>query len=400
MYFQSIDDKRQCIGVYMDGKLVFEKDKMPANFSGMKTWKYSGSLIDDDVDFAWLIADGEDLEKVCPTELSEEFKKVSAKLRAYKKSFEIAKIDFNDHCFYDLVPHDFLLRFLHLKNQITKHVFEVRAKPLNYDHLKEAHKLLHKIKYQNLNINSEDCRKLFVRSVHRSAAQKLMQGPKTINYNLFGTVTGRLATHAYSVPILTMHRELRQLIKPHNEWFLSLDYNGAELRTALALSGEEQPSYDIHEWNMENVFERGLVNERATAKTLFFSWLYNPDSKAIKNDIYKREKIIEDHYDGECIETIYGRKIKVEPRKAFNYIIQSTTSDMVVEKAVEIDKFLKSHQSFVSHIVHDEIVIDLADKERYLAPQIRDLFSDTRLGNYLVNLEAGKDYYNMEKLKV
>ena len=49
MYFQSIDDKEQCIGIYRDGVLEFDKDKMPADFSGMRTWKYSGSILDEDV---------------------------------------------------------------------------------------------------------------------------------------------------------------------------------------------------------------------------------------------------------------------------------------------------------------------------------------------------------------
>ena len=400
MYFQSIDDKKQCVGVYLGGNLLFDEEKMPHTFSGMRTWKYSESLHGEDVEFGWLLSDGADLEKVCPEELKPQFEKACARMRAYKKSFELAKIDFNSHCFYDLVPHDFLTLFLDLKNKITEHVFENYEKPENYDHLRDAHKLISKIRQQNLNINSDDCRHIFVRSVHRGSAQKLLQGLKNINYNLFGTVTGRLTTNSPSVPILTMHRELRQLIKPQNDWFLSLDYNGAELRTALALSGQKQPDYDIHEWNMENVFQSGYVNDRATAKTLFFSWLYNPDSNAITSDVYKREKIVDNHYDGEKVKTIFGRNIVADQYRAFNYIIQSTTSDLVIEKAVEIDKFLENHQSFVSHIVHDEIVIDLVNSERELAPQIREIFGDTRLGKYLVNLEAGADYYNMEKLKI
>ena len=45
-----------------------------------------------------------------------------------------------------------------------------------------------------------------------------------------------------------------------------------------------------------------------------------------------------------------------------------------------IDKFLKDKKSFISHIVHDEIVIDLADGERELVPDIKNLFSNNKLG--------------------
>jgi hypothetical protein len=400
VYFQAIDDKKRCVGIYTSGELIFDLARIPTTFDGMRTWKCSGTTTDHDVDYGWLFCDGSTLAEVCPAEIVPEFESAASKMRAYRRSFEIAKINFNEHCFFDLVPHDFLVRFLDLKNRITQHVFENHPKPKNYDHLRDAHKLLHKINYQPLEINTEDCRSLFFKSVHRNLANKIIKGPRTINYNLFGTVTGRLSTYSDSFPILTMHKELRALLKPKNDLFLSLDYNGAELRTALALSGERQPEYDIHEWNMENIFNPGEVSDRSTAKTLFFSWLYNPESTIIKNDIYKREDIIKEHYDGEHIATPFGRKIKVDKRRAFNYIIQSTTADLVIDRAIEIDAYLKDHKSFISHIVHDEIVVDLAAEERYLAPILKEMFSNSKLGKFAVNLNAGKNYYNLEKLNL
>jgi len=397
VYFQTMDDKARCVGLYKDGKLIFDPAEIPHSLDGMRTWTYSGTLAGSDVDFGWLVANGQSLAEACPEELTPPFVRAAAKMRAFRRSFEIAKINFNDHCFFELVPHDFLLQFLQLKNQITEHVFENMEKPPNYEFLKRAHQVLHKITYQTLYVNGEGCRALFTRSVHRSLANKALQGPQTIDYNLFGTITGRLATYRDSFPILTMHRELRQLIKPHNNWFLSMDYNGAELRTALALSGLKQPDYDVHEWNMEHVFKDRGPMSRETAKTLFFSWLYNPDSRALDGEVYKRTEILKNHYDGEYITTSFGRKIKVDNRRAFNYIIQSTTADLVIDRAVKIDEYLKDYKSFVSHLVHDEIVIDLATDEQYLVPQLRDLFKSNKLDDFMVNLKAGKDYYNLEK---
>lgn len=400
MYFQAIDDKKECIGIYMNGELVFDPELIPDTLDTARTWKCSGTTVDHEVDYGWLFCGGDSLGEVCPAEIISDFEAASAKMRAYRRSFEIAKINFNEHCFFDLVPHDFLVSFLDLKNRITQHVFENNTKPKNYDHLHATHTLLHKIKYQSLKVNTEDCRGLFYKSVHRNLANKIMKGPDTINYNLFGTVTGRLATYSDSFPILTMHKELRALLKPKNELFLSLDYNGAELRTALALSGEHQPEYDIHEWNMENIFKAGEVKDRSTAKTLFFSWLYNPESTIIKNDVYKREDIIKEHYDGEHISTLFGRKIKVDKRRAFNYIIQSTTADLVIDRAIKMDIYLKNYKSFISHIVHDEIVVDLASDERELATELKEMFSNNKLGKFIVNVNAGKDYYNLEKLSL
>ena len=50
----------------------------------------------------------------------------------------------------------------------------------------------------------------------------------------------------------------------------------------------------------------------------------------------------------------------------------------------------------ISHIVHDEIVIDYSDQDRKMVFAIRDMFED----GYLANLRAGKDFYNLNELKL
>ena len=73
-------------------------------------------------------------------------------------------------------------------------------------------------------------------------------------------------------PILTLNRSLRHAIKPQNDYFLELDFNGAEVRTLLGMLGSPQPVNDVHDFHLTNVFN-SLVS-REQAKTLFFSWLY------------------------------------------------------------------------------------------------------------------------------
>lgn len=395
MYFQTLDDKSQCVGVYTAGTLHF--DKIPEQIE--RTWKFTGSISADNIEYAWLYCGGATLVDICPPELKNELDKAQRKFRAYLKSFKIAKVDLRSFCFFDLVPHDFLLEFCEARNKITKYVFENYEKPNNYDHLSAAYKLIHGIKFQSLNLNNEDCRHLFINSSDRTAAKKLLAGPSYIDYNLFGTATGRLTTKPNTVPILTMKKRYRKLIKPKNDWFLSLDYNGAEIRTLLSMSDQEQPKEDIHEWNMKNVINQSQIY-REEAKTLFFSWLYNPDSKAINTKFYDRSLVLDKWYDGEHVTTPFHRKIKVDRRRAFNYIIQSTTSDIVIDRAIEIEKYLLDKKSFISHIVHDEIVIDLDSSEREMVPEIKDMFENTKLGNFMCNLNAGKDYFDLQGLKL
>ena len=157
MYFQTLDDKTECVGVYADGALYF-KD-FPTELT--KTWRYTGSITDPAVEYAWLLCNGLTLSEVCPDFLKERLDSSQRKFRAYLKSFEIGRIRLREHCFFDLVPEDFLLEFCDVKNEITKFVFENYEKPENYDHLDAIQKLLYKIKYQNVNMNVEGCRKLY-----------------------------------------------------------------------------------------------------------------------------------------------------------------------------------------------------------------------------------------------
>ena len=151
---------------------------------------------------------------------------------------------------------------------------------------------------------------------------------------------------------------------------------------------------------MEHVLKRAGITAREEAKTTFFGWLYNPRSAKIKNSIYDRDQILEKYYDSGFIQTPFNRKIMVDKDKALNYIVQSTTADLVNRRAVEIDNFLQGKKSFVSHIVHDEVVVDIADSERELIPEIKSIFSVNELGTYKTNLKAGKDYLNLGELNL
>ena len=67
------------------------------------------------------------------------------------------------------------MEFCEIKNKITQHVFETYEKPLNYNLLEDTDRLLHKIKYQDLNLNKEGCRELYYASTGRRKANELMK---------------------------------------------------------------------------------------------------------------------------------------------------------------------------------------------------------------------------------
>jgi hypothetical protein len=400
VYFQTLDDKKECIGVYHGEELHF--DRYPQNLS--KTWKASSSVRNKKIDYAWVFSKGTDLENACPEDLRPEYKRLSRKFKAYIKAFNIANVPMDELCFFDLVPQTFLLDWCELKNQISHHVFENYEKPAAYDHLVKVHELLVDISNQKLNLNLDGCRGLFVSSRLRPMATKMLETNPYIHYNLYGTVTGRLTTLNTGFSLLTIDKKLRKIIKPNNDWFVSFDYNGADVRTFLALVGEEQPQEDIHEWNAGNLFGGAMsgkrIMDREEAKIAFFSWLYNPKDKTYDNGLYNREKALSKYLFGTAIINPFGRKIEVVDGRALNYLIQSTTNDLTMERAVAISKLLEGRTSYVSHLVHDEVVVDFSDEDRDLLPVLKKTFSQTKVGNFLTNVTAGKDYFDMSELKI
>ena len=68
MYFQTLDDKTECVGVYKNGLLHF--DHIPEDLS--RTWRYTGSVKKPDVEYAWLYTNGVSLKEAAPSELLEE----------------------------------------------------------------------------------------------------------------------------------------------------------------------------------------------------------------------------------------------------------------------------------------------------------------------------------------
>jgi len=394
---QTLDDKRHCLGVYHDGKLIYECDEFDFN-AITATWNYNPVFQQKPATIASLLVQNKTLTEVCPEYLKTRWETISARLRAFHKSFTTAKVSLRTNCFYDIVPERFLLEYCEIKNQITKHVIENNATPSNYDFLRELSAFAHDIKQNKLNI---DYRRI-ARDSHKLKVKNFISKNKTtspyVSYNIFGTKTGRLTTNKGFFPIMTLDSDYRKIVKPNNDYFVELDYNAAELRVLLALAGKEQPSDDIHQWNVDVVYG-GLVT-REQAKKGIFSWLYNPRAKDLLAErMYDRESVLKRYWNGQHVATPYKRLIPADRHHALNYLIQSTTSDLVLTKAMNIAETLKSRKSFISFTLHDSIVIDFADEDRELIGELISIFSETKFGTFQVNLSGGKSFGEMKRIR-
>ena len=395
MLFQALDNKQECVGVYTDGRLVF--DELPVSIT--KTWGYSTFLSNHKVEYASIYCLGQELDDVCPEELRPQWNRVSSRMRAYLRSFVTSGVSLDENCFFDLVPQRYLMEYCELKNQITDHVLRTVARPDNYEHLLSVTKLVTEISHQKLNICPSNMRAHRANLQARNLLKKVKKTTPYCKYNVDGTKTGRLTTNPTGFPILTLKKEHRVILEPNNDWFVELDFNAAELRVLLALAGKNQPTMDIHKWNIKNVFaDKGT---RADAKKRAFAWLYNPESEdRAMSKFYERDTVLNKYWDGTSVNTVFNRKIEADNFHALNYIIQSTCADMVLEQACRIRSLLAGKRSTIAFIVHDSVVLDFADEDRQELIELVNEFSSTRLGKFMVNISAGKNFGKLRELRV
>ena len=391
MIFQPLDKKRECKLFYYDGDL---NENLPANPAA--TWKYLEYLDDiKNIKYANLFCQDKSLTDVCPEHLKYDWKKVTDRLRAYMRAFNLAKIDMNDICFFDSVPEIFLLEYFDLKNQITQHVLKNFPEPNNYNFLLSLTKFAESVKSKQLNIDTESLN--LGKFKTRQFIKKVKKINHNIDYNIFGTKTGRLTTKPNSFPIMTLDRDHRSVLKPNNDVFVELDYNAAELRVFMGLLGIPQPKGDIHAWIGQNVFKGGL--SRDIIKKKVFAWLYNPQAKDSRLEkIFNKNKILEKYYNGLEINTPFKRIIEADDHHALNYIIQSTTSDLFLRQVIEVSKILEKTNSYIAFSIHDSFVIDLKREDKHLLEEIMQVFSKTVFGDFKINLSIGKDFGNMIKI--
>ena len=167
----------------------------------------------------------------------------------------------------------------------------------------------------------------------------------------------------------------------------------------LALNGREQPSMDLHEWNVKNIY-RG-IGTREEAKKRVFAWLYNPNSEdKLTSRYYDRGKVKDSFFSDGEVKTIFGRRIESDDYHAFNYIIQSTTSDLFMKQVIKVHDFLKDKKSFIAFLIHDSLVIDFDKSELEHINEIRHFFSQTIFGDFRSSIKIGKNYGEMKEWKL
>lgn len=396
MIYQVLDDKEDCIALYYNKQII--KSEFSKDLRG--TWRYSpaGEFLEE-ADFAFNVVQGKPISQFLPEYCREYGKKILVQTSNIISSYIKTGVPLNKFCIYDLIPESVLLEFLEIKNIATKYVFDYYSKPRNYEHMVKASKIKQQIKINQLKYDYDISPTFFVKNSLIKKYFELLNNPGIIDYNEYAATTGRFGMNQGGFPILNLPTRLRRMLIPNNDWFIELDYNSADLRTALAVLGVSQPEQDIHQWNIDNVFTK--VKTRESAKENVFKWLYsNHKGNKLLQEVYNKEKMLDKYYHDGIIVNDFERAMSCDSYHAVNYLIQSTTNDIFVEQVYEVLKFLKDKKSHIAFTIHDSFVIDLDRSEKHLLPQIKEIFANTRYGKFLTNIKYGKNYYDMEKLNL
>lgn len=401
MLFQTLDDKQFCVGIYSNNKLDFNAE-LDSNLT--KTWSYSPLLKGKNIDYASLYCQGKTLDEVCPEYLKEEYSEHNKKLKSFMNSFIQSKVSLKENCFFDLVPQRFLINYCEIKNKITNHVIEAYEKPIEYEFYRRFTELVNDIKYRELNIEIKNISNMLGKEDALAFYRKINDSNKHINYNIFGSITGRLTVKKDSFPILTFPKQYREILIPKNDWLISFDMNAAELRTALALAGHKQPVGDFHDWTVGNIYNNEL--KRSEAKETTTAWLYNSHSPLVLkydkqlSNIFDKSGLKNKYWINGLVHTPFHRKISADEHHVISYLNQSTFIDLFHRQIIKVDDYLQNKKSFVAFMVHDELVLDVSDDEKHEIINIINILQETIYGKFLVNVKAGKNYGNMKKLNL
>jgi hypothetical protein len=400
MNFQIIDKKQNCSNIYYDNQIVSNPDFN--SYSG--TWSYHSSLRSyKNISYASLYTKGKTLDECCPDILKDEWNEIKDKHIAYLKSFKGAKVNINEHCYYDLVPQSFVIDYFKFKTKITNHVLKTYDKPENYDFLLDLSKTIFNIEQKRLDIDIQALNSKLYMYKTRQFKNKLERTPPYISYNIFGTSTGRLATNKDSFPILTMNKEFRSILKPNNDWFVEIDFNAAELRCLLALNNSSQPEEDLHEWHGK-IFNK-IYNEelsRDEIKKKMFAWLYGGPNISLGvpqiERMYNKNSILKKYWKDDIITNPFNRNIPADEYHALNALIQSTMSDIFLRRVIAVDKLLKNKKTHIAALIHDSLLLDFAREDKDILKELVSTFEDTPFGKFKANSSVGTNFGNMKRI--
>jgi hypothetical protein len=122
----------------------------------------------------------------------------------------------------------YLKELSQLKCEILEHVKKTFEKPKTYEFMLELEKLFADIRKNTLNIDTSSLKNRTAQTPVRNLLKRI-KNRRIVDYNQFGTVTGRLTVTSNSFPIMNLDKSFRSILKPNNDLF-TLPSSGLSFR--------------------------------------------------------------------------------------------------------------------------------------------------------------------------
>lgn len=214
-----------------------------------------------------------------------------------------------------------------------------------------------------------------------------------VQYNFIENITGRLSTKHGSFPILNFPKKDRDAIVPNKDYFVSLDYTSAELKTAFILCGHQEFDDDLLA-----KFQRN-EDSREDLKKNVYGWLFSDKENEFYNSILNKRELYKKYFKNNEVVNPFNRKIPCDRFHAINYLVQSTLADIVYEQSFNVLKYMKNEkmESLFAFLIHDNAIFDVINYEQEKIKQIISIFEDTRFEKFKVKVYSGKNLRDLEQ---
>lgn len=260
-----------------------------------------------------------------------------------------------------------------------------------------------------------------VRSTWENGKKYLM-----LRYSDKRTITGRInCVDSFNPQMLPKDSVIRKQIisRYENGTIIVFDYKSFETRLSMYLSRDEDfilknMNSDLHYNAAKSMFSDVEItkNHRKVAKDVNHAILYGGGDKLVKNIISKIESADVDEClnnvklflspiltTSEYINSVYkelGYIINpfgtlIKPNKsyaAFNNYVQSTATEIVVDKIKELKTWLENNKSSFMFQVHDSFVMDIHPDDMNSIDEIINILSKYNDMVFDVDFSSGKNY--------
>lgn len=246
---------------------------------------------------------------------------------------------------------------------------------------------------------------------------------KKLFYSNKNSLTGRITcSDKFNIQLLPKDSEDRKNVVSRfkDGYLINFDYSSFETVLSMYLSGNEEfiekfIDKDLHLETAKIVFNKEIISseERDFSKKINHAIVYGAGKNTILNMISsfsdkeskynaiinqmspiltKNNNLTLEFKEKGYIKNYFGTFIFPKKEYAlYNNYIQSSASDIISRKIIQINSALSGHKSKIVTSTHDNIIIDMSEDETFLIEKILEVMKNINIFNFKVNYDKLKN---------